>query len=183
MRVRDGPDITVDRFWQILTYVPEPMQPIYVLMVGTGVEPGVMPTATLARERQALVVVGRKKGRQGPTVIPLSPELWAYAQRAVPCDFTSGYLFRVWKRAAVGHAAQDGGDDRALCQAAGSGGEHHGHDARAVRESLRKSLHTTAPPVGQGGLSPAVAEPSEVGMWRERVGIEPTEALSSPSWF
>src|SRR2546422_11566241 len=65
------------------SHIPEPLRSVYVVMVGTGVEPGIMETATLAPERQALVVVGRKKGREGATVIPLSPELWAYAAQAV----------------------------------------------------------------------------------------------------
>ena len=94
------PDLTPDRFWAILERVPEPVRPVYVVMVGTGVEPGVMETATLAPERRALVVVGRKRGREGLTTIPLSPELWAYAARAVPCSFSRGYLYRTWKRAA-----------------------------------------------------------------------------------
>lgn len=101
------PDITPQRFWEILERVPEPMRPIYVLMVGTGVEPGVMPKATLARERQALVVEGAKKGRQGVTVIPLSPELWAYAKRAVPCSFTRDYLYRTWKAACVAAGSRE----------------------------------------------------------------------------
>jgi integrase-like protein len=99
------PDLTPERFWAILAHVPEPMRPIYVLMVGTGVEPGVMKSATLAPERQALVVEGAKHGRQGETVIPLSPELWAYARAAVPCSFTPGYLYRRWKKAAVAAGA------------------------------------------------------------------------------
>ncbi len=93
------PDLTPARFWQILGHVPAPLRPIYVLMVGTGVEPGVLQTAALAPERQALVVEGAKKGRQGTTVIPLSPELWEYARLAVPCSFTPGYLYRRWKAA------------------------------------------------------------------------------------
>jgi len=40
-------------------------------------------------------------------VIPLSPELWTYAQRAVPCTFTKGYLYTVWKRAAVDAGAKE----------------------------------------------------------------------------
>jgi len=95
------PDLTPDRFWKILAHVPEPMRPIYVLMFGTGVERGVMPSASLAPERQALVIEGHKKGCEGVTVIPLSPELWAYALLAVPCSFTPGYLYGRWKAAAV----------------------------------------------------------------------------------
>ena len=101
------PDLTPARFWAILELVPEALRPIYVVMVGTGVEPGVMETATLAWERQALVVHGAKKGREGITVIPLSPELWAYARQAVPCSFTRGYLYTVWKRAAVAAGAPE----------------------------------------------------------------------------
>jgi integrase len=101
------PDITPARFWEILAHVPEPMRPIYVVMVGTGVEPGMMPKATLARERQALVIDGTKKGREGVTVIPLSPELWRYAQLAVPCSFKRPYLYDVWKRACVQAGAPD----------------------------------------------------------------------------
>jgi len=101
------PDLTPARFWEILAHVPEPMQPIYVLMVGTGVEPGVMTSATLAPERQALVIEGHKKGREGVTVIPIAPELWSYAQLAVPCSFTPGYLYRRWKAAAVKAGAKD----------------------------------------------------------------------------
>ena len=101
------PDLTPQRFWEILAHVPEPMRPIYLVMVGTGVEPGVMPKARLARERQALVVEGTKKGREGVTVIPLSPELWSYARLAVPCSFTRPYLYGVWKRACVKAGAPD----------------------------------------------------------------------------
>ena len=101
------PDLTPARFWAILEHIPEPLRSVYVVMVGTGVEPGIMETATLAPERQALVVVGRKKGREGATVIPLSPELWAYAAQAVPCTFTRGYLYTVWKRAAVAAGAPE----------------------------------------------------------------------------
>ncbi len=95
------PDLTPARFWEVLGHVPEPLRPIYVLMVGTGLEPGVMPTARLAPERKAVVVQGHKKGREGLTAIPLSPELWTYARQAVPCTFTPGYLYRRWKAAAV----------------------------------------------------------------------------------
>ena len=101
------PDLTPARFWEVLAHVPEPMRPIYVLMVGTGIEPGVMPTAVLAPERRAIVIQGHKKGREGLTAIPLSPELWVYARSAVPCTFTPGYLYRVWKRAAVKAGAPD----------------------------------------------------------------------------
>jgi integrase len=41
------------------------------------------------------------------TVIPLSPELWTYARQAVPCSFTRGYLYTVWKRAAVAAGARE----------------------------------------------------------------------------
>ena len=58
------PDLTPARFWAILDHVPEAMRCIYVLMVGTGVEPGVMETAALAPDRQALVVQGAKEGRK-----------------------------------------------------------------------------------------------------------------------
>jgi integrase len=101
------PDLTPARFWEVLAHVPEPMRPIYVIMVGTGIEPGVMPTATLAPERQAVVIQGRKKGREGLTAIPLSPQLWDYARSALPCSFTPGYLYRVWKNAAVKAGARE----------------------------------------------------------------------------
>src|SRR2546428_10246534 len=76
-------------------------------MVGTGIEPGVLASATLAPERQAVIVHGRKKGREGLTAIPLAPALWSYAQSALPCSFTPGYLYRVWKNAAVKAGAPD----------------------------------------------------------------------------
>ncbi len=94
------PDLTPERFWTVLGQVAEALRPVYVLMVGTGVEPGVLASARLAPDRQALVVQGAKKGRQGETVIPLSPELWVYARLAIPCSFTRDYLYRRWKRAA-----------------------------------------------------------------------------------
>ncbi len=100
------PDLPVDRFWEILDHVPESLRPLYVLMVATGVEPGLMETARLLPHSQSLAVTGAKKGRQGETTIPLSPEIWEWARAAVPCPFTRDYLYRQWKKA---------------CRAAGSG--------------------------------------------------------------
>ena len=101
------PDLTPARFWEILSRVPEPLQPIYIVMAGTGIEPGVMPKARLAKERQAIVIEGAKQGRQGITTIPLSPELWRYARLAVPCSFTRDYLSRTWKTACKAAGANE----------------------------------------------------------------------------
>ncbi|MGH7675295.1 MAG: tyrosine-type recombinase/integrase, partial [Gemmatimonadales bacterium] len=35
------------------------------------------------------------------------PEVWPYAEQAVPCSFTKGYLYRAWKRAAIAAGAPD----------------------------------------------------------------------------
>jgi integrase len=96
------PDLSVERFWQILGHVREALQPIYVTMVATGIGPGEIVRSEetdLLPHSLSLRVHGTKEGRKGAQTIPLSPELWEWARRAIPCPVRQQVLYRHWKRA------------------------------------------------------------------------------------
>lgn len=106
------PDLTIERFWEILDHVPEPLRPCYVTMAAGGLGPGEYLRAQeehLLPLTLGLRVVGTKQGRRGEVTVRFDEGLWDYVRRAIPAPVGYSVLRETWRRAckAVGQT-----DDR-----------------------------------------------------------------------
>jgi integrase len=96
------PDLTVERFWEVLAHVPEPLQPCYVAMAAGGLGPGEYLRAEahhLMPLTRGLRVLGTKLGRQGENVVYFGERTWEWVRRAVPCPVGQWTLRDTWRRA------------------------------------------------------------------------------------
>jgi integrase len=104
------PDLSPERFWEILRHVPEPLRACYVAMVSGGLGPGEYLRAEahhLMPLTRGLRVIGTKQGRQGEHTVTFDEQAWAWVEKAIPCPVGYWTLRDAWKRACTVVGQQD----------------------------------------------------------------------------
>jgi integrase len=95
------PTVTPGLFWRVLDRIPDYVQPVYIVLAGTGLRVGEFLSIRPGhlRAETAEIIVPGTKTEASAAVVPLDPAIWPWVEAAIPSPVQYKWLRLHWVRA------------------------------------------------------------------------------------